>query len=670
MMNVSESRESPQPTSDRELASLRAVTAVAERRSRAVRMHHIGATAAAVALFVVALVLVLRKLSFVGEGVARGAIAFALLGFIASLVAAYMRRLAPFAGAVALDKHHHLSDRLTSALSFSSLPTSARTPFMNAAIDDALVAAKGVDPRKAVPFTRPRDLPVAAAMLGVVVLVALFEVRKHEPVLTAKTIEPVDVTADDLDAMRDFLKEMAQKQETEEAKAATQEFNQLIEDLAAKRLDRTEAFRRMQALETKLLEGREADAKAFEEALSKIGEELKKSELTKKAGDALENKNLAMADKEFKELAKKLREQGKNVDKAQIEKMRDALKKASESQKDRAEALAKQRDALQKDLLQQKQKMGDAGVKDEEKSLLQKRERELERLNRETEREEAARRELERLDRELSQAAEDLMKDLGVSANDLDRAAEDINRMARQSMSQEEKEQLRQKLQELREMLRQQGQGGQSQMQRLRKFQQRARGQNGQGQGEDGEGEQGDGQKGKGERQGQGEGEGQNGQGKNGQGKGQGGGKGGGQGESWVLGPNGEKILMISRGQGQGGGQGGGGKDTGGKGAGTGHDDHITGAKTNPKGGTVDSQVAGQETGQGGSRSEVIQGAAEKGFASRGYQNVYREYHTVAEEALNRDEVPGGYRSYVRRYFQLIRPREDGAPTPPPAQKD
>ena len=64
-------------------------------------------------------------------------------------------------------------------------------------------------------------------------------------------------------------------------------------------------------------------------------------------------------------------------------------------------------------------------------------------------------------------------------------------------------------------------------------------------------------------------------------------------------------------------------------------------------------------------------GAAERGFASKGYNKVYREYHTVAEEALEKDEIPGGYRFYVRRYFQLIRPRDDGSgaakPPAPPA---
>ncbi len=116
-------------------------------------------------------------------------------------------------------------------------------------------------------------------------------------------------------------------------------------------------------------------------------------------------------------------------------------------------------------------------------------------------------------------------------------------------------------------------------------------------------------------------------------------------------------IISSSHGQGQRGG----GQEPGQPnphGWGTGHDNNVQGGATNTNMGTEDTQVAGNDTGQGGSRSEVIRGAAERGFASRGYQNVYREYHTVAEEALNKDDIPGGYRFYVRRYFQLIRPRE------------
>ena len=651
----------------------------AERRLRTKRAVAWGAKSLAAGLVAAVVILVLRKTGLCPEKLGRIGLVLCAVQVVIVAMVGYAQKLPRRAGAVALDRFHNLADRLSSALSFSELPGAERTAFMEAAIDDAVAHAPKVDPRRAVPMVVPREWPFLLALVVGVVAISLFEIRKHQPVYGVKTIDAVDVTADDLDAMREFLREIDQRMQTDEAKAATQEFNQLIEDLANKRLDRTEAFRRMQQLEDKLLGGSQADAKALEEALKKMGEELKKSELTKPAGEALENKNLSDAEKAMHDLAKKLRETGKGVDKAQLEKMRDALKKAGEDQSKRAEALAQKREELKQDLLKQKQKQGDAGANEQEKSLLQKKERELERLDREAEQQQKAQRELDRLDRELQKAAEDLMKDLGMSAQDLDNAAQDINRMAKQEMTQEEKEQLRQKLQELREMMRQQSQGGQGQMSRLRQFQQRAQGKSGQG------GQQGQGQGGQGQQQGQGQGQdgqGQDGQGQGQQGQGQGqqagqgqGGQGQGQGqgkgETWILGPNGEKILMISasKGQGQGQGQGGQGGQGGQKGPGwgQGHDPNVQGGATNLKSGVQDTQVQGSDTGQGGSRSEVILGAAERGFASRGYQKVYREYHTVAEEALNKDEIPGGYRFYVRRYFQLIRPREEGGgPAPAP----
>jgi hypothetical protein len=642
----------------------------AERRLRVRRAILWAAKALAVGLVAVAVLLVLRKVGVIGERVCRIGIGVAGIQVLAAALIAYTRRLPRRAGAVALDRYHGLADRLSSALSFGELAKEEQTPFMLAAIDDALAHAARVDPKKAVPMRYPREWPFLVVMALVIVGVALFEVRKHQPLASAKTIDAVDVTQDDLDAMREFLREIDQRLQTDEGKAATHEFNQLIEDLANKRLDRTEAFRRMQHLEDKLLEGREADAKALEEALKKMGEELKKSEMSKPTGEALSDKNLEAAEKALKDLAKKLREaqQKGGIDKQQLEKLREALKRAAEDQKKRMEAIDARREELKQDLLKRRQQMADAGASEQDKSLLQKKERELERLDREHEQQQKAQRELERLDRELQKAAEDLMRDLGLSADDLDNAAQDINRMARQEMTQEEKEQLRQKLQELREMLRQQAQGGSGQMQRLRVFQQRARGQGqsgGQQGGQDGQGQQGQGQgqDGQGLQGGQQAGNGQGGQ----QGSGQ-----GGAGETWILGPNGDKLLMITKGRGQNGsgGQGGSGGQNQGPGWGTGHDENVQGkTATNPKVGTQDTQVQGNDTGQGSSRSEIILGAAERGFASKGYTRVYREYHTVAEEALNKDEIPGGYRFYVRRYFQLIRPRDPsggGAAAPPP----
>ena len=118
---------------------------------------------------------------------------------------------------------------------------------------------------------------------------------------------------------------------------------------------------------------------------------------------------------------------------------------------------------------------------------------------------------------------------------------------------------------------------------------------------------------------------------------------------------------MLSKGAGGAGREasnGGEGQGQPGRGWGEGHDPKVQGQATNPKMGTEDTQVQGGDTGQGGSRSQVILGAAERGFASRGYKKVYTEYHQVAEDSLSKDDIPGGYRSYVKRYFQLIRPRD------------
>ena len=336
--HLSSAQPERRPEAARALEAIERPARDAERRLRSGRALAWGTTALAVGLALAAVVVALRKTDLLAERTARVLLVLAALEVVVVAVVAYVRPLPMRAGAVALDRFHALADRLSSALSFAAL--AERTPFMDAAIDDALRVAGKVDPKKAVPISAPRDLPLAAGLALAVLALTLFEVRRHVPVTSARQIDAVDVTADDLDAMREFLREMERKAETDEAKQATQEFNQLIEDLAAKRLDRTEAFRKMQSLEEKLLEGREADHKALEDALAKMGEEMKKSELSKPAGEALETKNLALAEKALHDLAKKLREQGKNLDKAQIEKMRDALQKASQDQAQKQQAIA------------------------------------------------------------------------------------------------------------------------------------------------------------------------------------------------------------------------------------------------------------------------------------------------------------------------------------------
>jgi hypothetical protein len=57
-------------------------------------------------------------------------------------------------------------------------------------------------------------------------------------------------------------------------------------------------------------------------------------------------------------------------------------------------------------------------------------------------------------------------------------------------------------------------------------------------------------------------------------------------------------------------------------------------------------------------RSQVIYGAAQRGFAGSDYARVHAEYEDHAERELEREAIPPGYRGYVRRYFEAIAPRK------------
>lgn len=548
-------------------------------------------------------------------------------------------------GALLLDRYHGLDDRIASALSFEELPAKERTALMEAAIDDAVSHARDLEPRRAAPLHLPRELGVAAVLIVAILGLSLLEVRTKRVIPPPDTFNPLVMSPDDIELFRGMAKQMKDKTQDPETLAAVRRFNQLIEDIAHRRLDRREVFKRMEALERKLLEGAKADRDAREQGLKGIAEELEKADLSKPIATPLKQKNLADAEKAMRELAKALKRKGKKPSKAELEKLRQAMKKASRASKNRLARIEKRRQELEKErksLLKKQQQ--DGGMSHKKRSLLRKKERQLERLNRQKNQAKRAQRQLSRLDRELAQAAEDLMREMGMSAKDLEQGAQDINRMAKSQMSDKEKEELRRRLQELRELMRQQGKGGKKRLQRLLRFGQRARGQQGQG--------------------------GKQGQGKQGQGL-KPGGKGG---KGLVMRRGGGKSILMPGmgGQQPGGGQQGGqqagqqgngnkpgpGAGKGGKSWGTGHDANVKGDKTNLKGQTQNVTAAAKDTGQGKASSQVIYGAAQRGFVGHGYQKVYTDYHTVAEKVMNHDQIPPGYRFYVRRYFQLIRPRE------------
>jgi hypothetical protein len=90
----------------------------------------------------------------------------------------------------------------------------------------------------------------------------------------------------------------------------------------------------------------------------------------------------------------------------------------------------------------------------------------------------------------------------------------------------------------------------------------------------------------------------------------------------------------------------------------TGRDPAVMGAPGGRDLPTRDVRASARDTRRGKSRREVILAAARRGFRGAGYHDVFVQYRTVAQAHLEQDRIPDGQRFYVRRYFQLIRPRE------------
>lgn len=549
---------------------------------------------------------------------------------LGSALRALLRRPARWAGSLALDEHHGLADRVTTALSLLERPEAERTALSQLAIEDGLAVVERLEPRRAVPVPIPREFGVSILLAALLAGAAWFEVRVTRVLPPPPSFEPLVMAADDLELFGDIARRMSDKADDPESIAAIRRFNALIEDIAARRLERQEAFERMSDLEAELAKSAEIDREARELGLEGLARELARSGLTKTAAQALEEKRLADAAKALRDLAEKLKKKQQAPSRAELDRLRSALTRASRQSGERLAAIEQRRRELAEEkqsLLKKKAEAPKGG--DQVDGKLAENQRKLERLERDHDRAERAARQLSDLDRELAEAARDLAKDSQSGAEDIRRSAEELDKVEKRELSEKEKRQLLERLREMKELLRQQGQAGQERMRQMRRFGQRARGSGGR----DGEGEQ---------------------SGKPGQKSGRGTGRGTRTEQIQV-----PRIVQVPGGIGQSGDGAKGQQPGSGREAGAGHDDRVAGDATSlPKGETRDVSAAAIDTGQGSASAEVIHGAAERGFVGKAYKDVYVDYETVAEQSLEHDEIPPGYRFYVRRYFQLIRPRE------------
>jgi hypothetical protein len=575
--------------------------------------------------------------------------------------------------AKAIDRSHGLKDRMGSAVSFSSVEAASHeddetAAFRAAAIRDAARAVSTVDPRRAAPLARPAGLGHAAAVAAMAgaVLLLRFPSRGPEAAGSSSHLSPhFTVDREVLEPEREAiaaLSEEALREGDHELKALADELERLLAAIDREELSRKEVFDKLAELERKLPKAEPGAVEPLKEALKKAGDELSKDKLLREAGKALKDEDLDKAAADLKKLAEeaeRLEAERRARDPKLDDKQRDA---AARSLERAAEELSAEEKEAQKRVEEERR------LREEQRRLereaqehpndqdvqrrLQRNQRQLERLEREQKQAAERRRQLERLSRELEKAAEQLRSKMSPEA--LKRAAEELSRMQDEIRKLGSQGQVRLQIAEIKEVMRRMGrssQGGSG---------------GGAGGGRDQQGQPGGArsQNAPGGRGKDGRGNGRQAHADNGRGSmlrefDQ---RAGGDKPSALLlgGDKGDQALVLPL---PGGAKkppepGSGGPGTSNdSGIGSNHDPNLFGDPTKLAAKRHETRVEGKE-GAGPSRSETILGSAEHGFATGAYRRTFSDYSAVVEEVMQREQIPPGYRFYVKRYFQLIKPRE------------
>jgi chemotaxis protein histidine kinase CheA len=530
------------------------------------------------------------------------------------------------------------------------------TPFMQAAIADAERVADGVEPKKAAPLHAPEALAPAGVVTAVAVVVALLQFPSRAPLVSQAARPPrlvVDRVALEPElAAAAALAAAADKSGDADLKDLAQELNKLLQQIDAEELTRKQAFDKLAELENKYLKADAGRLEELKQKLKKAGTELSKSKLLKDAGKALTEEDLAQARKELEKLAAEAEKRAAEpkVDPKWDQKQREDAARALEQaakQAERSDEEKKRQDEerrLRDEERQLRRQMAERPNDPELQRRLERNQRELQRLEREKQQRAEQQRQLQRLQRELEKAAEQLRQKMSPEA--LKQLAEQMRQMESEITKLSAGERAQMQIAEIKEVLRRVGRSGQN--------------------GKDGDGKT---RLAGNDRDGNGKGNGRGQRGKGGKGEEQlrefdqrAGGK---KPDTFLLGGDGGKsdtrlLLPLPMGSGNQPGPNGQGHELPGDrgdGIGNQHDPNLQADATKIDAQRHDTRVNGKE-GAGPSRSQTILGSSEKGFASTGYKRVYGDYTAVMEEVMSKEKVPPGYRFYVKRYFQLIKPRE------------
>ncbi len=610
------------------------------------------ATAALIPLAAVAMVIIFA----IRQHGLPATVGFQLLGAglaiaIAVVVVAGFRRFSDQEVATRIDRASQLADRLATACAFEKTLTTSSDlapqteQMMKLAIADGIASIDKADVALATPFRKPTDLKAAMAFVACAALVSVFShpraplddegakaLRADSDKANANNVNNVNVNdlvafeEDDFDytnSLVDELLETANETGDEHLEQYANDIKELLSKADAGELSKQELLEKLAEAERKYNEGTDEEVDAAVKELEKTGKDLKKEPLTQELGKALELGDLEKAQKEMEKLADQL---AKNkLGEKEQKKLAKALEKAAENFEKRQTKENKRQDQQQQKRREQVSKLQrqlSEAKTDREKSRisrqLEQKKRQLKKLERKNAQQQksSSRRQLKELHRNMKQASKQMQKKSPESRKQASRRMRDMQRNTRK-VSQDKRRmtnkrkmasQMRDLKDAMRRAKRKGSRGPKDRFGRNRRNRDFGRGARG-GRGNRGAWKAG--QSGKGRGKG----------GKGGKGNRPGGGKPGG--DRWGTGDGGD----------------------------------LLGDATKATHKTQDESIQGVR-GKGPSMRETILTAAEKGFSSVSYRKVHARYKTVVEEIINSEKVPAGYKYYVKKYFQKIKPQQ------------
>jgi hypothetical protein len=532
-----------------------------------------------------------------------------------------------------IDRGLNEGDHLTNALHFAEIPQEMRSILEQAVVEQGLQSLPLIQRKFILPRRRTRRWPLVVLLGTSVVGSIFFAYTPRKRSLTVAPAPPATVdwsfSEDELDAHeKRFSAQKAQFNRPPLA-PATKAFEGLLQDLRHRRLDRDQALRRVAELIAQVTAVPAEGTVAPNVALLSVGAPLAQSPITRELFSTLGTGKVKDVKAALDALAARFAEPRTAPTQEELAHLRRAIeleKRTLEKRlaQEHAEAAAL---TLEKQSLLARRDRTEASSVDPLRE--QKLSRRLETLNRNRSSLERSHRILSALDRDLAQAAESLRKKLEMSSSRFSSTNETLDETLAAELTVEQKRRLLEELRALEESLAKSERSPSLKQATLERFIERA------------QGTQPNVSKREGSRK-------------------------IGVNDASIATPNptGSSLIvgigltdsekegsLNQPSQERSGGQG--------RSLGINHDPQIRGSEETvrqvPKN---DVAAITAKTKDETVSAEVVATSAERGFLTTGYASVYRAYEPVRESLLERPNVPQGKRSQVRRYFQLIRPRE------------